>query len=104
MSQEQINTTKTVTPRQLTLAIVESVAARHGVTVGIVFERDGRPGARVRKVVEARHEAIAEVAAARPHWSYPALGRFFGGRDHTSVMHALKKLGRWKPRKAVRGG
>lgn len=98
---EHLNTFNTTTPRQFTLAIVESVAARHpGVTAAQILEQDGTPGARLRKVVAARHEAIAEVCEARPHWSYPTVGRFFGNRDHTSVMHALKKLGRWTPRKS----
>ena len=100
MSQEHLNTFAPTTPRQFTLAIVESVGARHDVTAAEILAQDGTPGARLRKVVAARHEAIAEVVEARPHWSYPTVGRFFGNRDHTSVMHALKKLGRWTPRKS----
>ena len=105
MSQDHINTKETLTPRQFTLLIVESVAARHGVSAADILRPDSmRAGdrfpTRTRKVVEARHEAMAEVAEARPHWSYPCLGNLFGGRDHTTVMSALKKLGRYKPRKS----
>lgn len=80
---------RSITPRQFTNAIVESVLVRHpGVTVADVFgpRRD-------RHIVAARFEAIAEVAAARPWWSYPTLGRIFGNRDHTTIMHALKRVG-----------
>jgi chromosomal replication initiator protein len=29
--------------------------------------------------------------------SYPSLGRLFGGRDHTTVIHAVEKIGRLMP-------
>lgn len=92
MSQEQLNTFAVTTPKQFTLAIVESVAARHNVSVKAIFGTS-----RMAHIVRARHEAMAEVVEARPHWSFPTVGRFFS-RDHTTVINALQKLGRWKPR------
>ncbi len=92
MSQEHLNTFAVTTPRQFTLAIVESVAARHGVPVWEILSPK-----RTQRVVRARDEAIAEVVEARPHWSYPTVGRLFG-RDHATVIHSLQKLGKWKPR------
>lgn len=92
MSQEQLNTFAVTTPKQFTLAIVESVAAKHNVSVREILSPE-----RTQRVVRARDEAIAEVVEARPHWSYPTVGRLFG-RDHTTVIHSLQKLGRWKPR------
>jgi chromosomal replication initiation ATPase DnaA len=89
---EHLNTFNTTTPRQFTLAIVESVAHRHGVPVKAIMSRD-----RHAHIIAARHEAIAEVVEARPYWSYPTVGKLFG-LDHTSVIHALQKLGKWKPR------
>ena len=78
-----------ITPKDFTLAIVESVVARHpGVTVADVFGP-----CRKRPIVNARFEAIAEIVEARPHWSYPTIGRLFN-RDHTTIMSALDRLGR----------
>ena len=100
-SAPQVNTPFTarpVTPKAFTLAIVESVAARHGVSVADIFGQ-----CRLKKIVIARHEAIVEVVEARPHWSYPEVARLFGGRDHTTIMHAVKKSGRAVPRKGAAG-
>jgi len=47
---------------------------------------------RNHRIVKARFEAIAAARAARPDLSTPALGRLFGGRDHTSILHALNKV------------
>ncbi|MBX3751922.1 MAG: hypothetical protein KF897_17725, partial [Opitutaceae bacterium] len=57
---------------------------------------------RTRHVVEARFEAIRLVRAARPDLSLPAIGRLFN-RDHTTILHALKRAGttvRPQPRRA----
>lgn len=91
-TQEHLNTFNTTTPRKFTLAIVESVAAKHNVPVSAILG-----DSRLRHIVAARHEAMAEVVEARPHWSFPTVGRLFG-RDHTTVISALQKLGKWKPR------
>lgn len=46
--------------------------------------------ARTREITQARHQAIRAVADARPDLSCVAIGRMFGGRDHTSVLHSLR--------------
>lgn len=92
MSQEQINTIQTIKPRQITQAIVESVASRHNVDPVAVFG-----DCRKRAVMLARRESMVEVHAARPHWSYPKIGMEFGGKDHTSVIHALRMAGVYQP-------
>ncbi len=47
---------------------------------------------RHRSIANARHVAIY-LCRQRLKCSYPELGRHFGHRDHTSVMHAVKKVG-----------
>ena len=46
---------------------------------------------RHRSIAQARHVAIY-LCRQRLKCSYPELGRHFGHRDHTSVMHAVKKV------------
>jgi len=78
------------TARQL----ARECAERHGFTY-----QDIIGGGRKKELVLARHEAMAAVyRALSPTWSLPKIGMFFGGRDHTTVIHALKKM------KARKGG
>lgn len=49
---------------------------------------------RQRHIVALRDEAIRIVADARPDISLPQLGRIFGGRDHTTIIHSLRKTKR----------
>lgn len=44
------------------------------------------------ETVMIRHIAMYLVHVERPDISYPAIGRWFGGRDHTTVMFAVKKI------------
>jgi chromosomal replication initiation ATPase DnaA len=72
-------------------AIIREVAAAHGVAVGDLLSRSV-----IRKTAAARHAAMQAVRARvviyhRPP-SMPQIGVWFG-RDHTSVVYALKKLG-----------
>jgi chromosomal replication initiation ATPase DnaA len=39
---------------------------------------------------------MAEIYVQCPGMSLPEIGRMFGGRDHTTVIHAIKKLGVWR--------
>ena len=68
--------------------IIPIVAERHNVTVA-----DIKGAGRSQKVVAARFEAIAEARRLRPDLSLTQLGRLFGKRDHTTIRHALIKMG-----------
>jgi hypothetical protein len=73
---------------------VRLVAYIWGVTV-----EDIMGSRRSAVLVSARHAAIYVVAKIT-EWSLPELGKRFGGRDHTTILHALKKIGASKPRRA----
>lgn len=50
---------------------------------------------RTHRIVEARHLVIWEIkTVVKPEISYPELGRLFGGRDHTSILHSVRKISR----------
>lgn len=68
--------------------IIALVAAKHGVMPG-----DIRGPSRNRRIVAARWDAIAQVRRMRPDLSLPVIGRMFGGRDHTTISHALRQMG-----------
>lgn len=62
------------------------IAQRHGFTL-----EDLRGPSRLRPLVHARQEAMAAIYA-RGNVSLPWVGRFFGGRDHTTVIHAIRQV------------
>jgi len=68
-----------------TKQLVAAIAKRHGVTFADIMGPCRRA-----KIVAARFEAIVAVAQVRYAWSLPQLGRFFGGRDHTTILHAIR--------------
>lgn len=74
------------TPRTGNIQIIRDIARKHGLSYADIIGPDRR-----QKVVMARHEAIHAVKKACPTKSLPELGRMFGGRDHTTILHALKK-------------
>lgn len=43
-----------------------------------------------KKLTRARHIAMG-VARDVTHYSFPELGRLFGGRDHATVIHGYRK-------------
>jgi chromosomal replication initiator protein len=74
-------------PHTVTVArIQDEVAAYFGVSV-----RDLLSQHRAGGIVLPRHVAIFLAVAHTDH-SYPAIGRFFGGRDHSTVMHAQRRI------------
>jgi len=70
-----------------TKQLVAAIAKRHGVTF-----QDIMGPCRRAKIVAARFEAIVAVAQVRYTWSLPQIGRFFGDRDHTTILHCIKKM------------
>lgn len=46
---------------------------------------------RARNIAWPRQIAMALAKETQPRLSLPAIGRAFGGKDHTTVMHALRR-------------
>ncbi len=82
-------------------AIIREISAATGsdVTVADVMGRS-----RYQYIVDVRHLAMVEVAKRFPWMSYPQMGRLFGGRDHSTIMHALRKFGALQKRIPGGGG
>jgi chromosomal replication initiator protein len=66
--------------------IVREVARGFNLDAGTLLAHNRRP-----HVCVARACAMAVVREATP-LSLPAIGRVFGGRDHTTVMHAIRRV------------
>jgi hypothetical protein len=74
---------------RLPLRAIQRAAARHyGVRVADLLS-----ARRTREVVGPRHVAMYLAKALTPR-SLPEIGRQFGGRDHTTVLHAVRKIDR----------
>lgn len=67
-------------------AIMETVARRYGLHAGDLLS-----GGRHPRLVLARQIAMY-VCRRHLGLSYPELGRAFGGKDHSTVIHAVKKI------------
>ena len=67
-------------------AVLDATARQFGLGVDAIIARDRRPAvARARKVaMYLARELTAE--------SLPAIGKGFGGRDHTTVLHAVRSI------------
>jgi len=76
------NTPRPVTPK----LILEATAEMFGLSID-----DLRGKSRSRPLVTARQIAMY-VLREMTDFSYPAIGREFGDRDHTTVMHAVTKI------------
>ena len=84
-------------PRQITpKVIMDSVASTFGFTV-----EDLCGTSRRRPLVTARQIGMY-VFRELTDFSYPAIAREFGGRDHTTVIHAVEKVsGLMKERRQI---
>jgi len=74
------------TSRTTPQAILESVSKRFKVDVKAILGTK-----RTKEVVLARQVAMY-LCREELGLSYPALGRLFGGKDHSTVLHAIKKI------------
>ena len=74
-------------PRRITpQMILEATAVSYGFTVDAICGPS-----RTRPLVTARQVAMYLVRNLTD-FSYPAIARVFGGRDHTTVIHAVEKI------------
>lgn len=72
-------------------AIIQDVATEHGLTIKELLS-----ACRARRLAYPRFDAMSRlraihIAPDRHRFSLPQIGRFFGGMDHTSVLHGLRK-------------
>ena len=73
--------------RQISVDVIQKrVAAHYGVRVSEMFS-----ARRARNIARPRQIAMY-LAKNLTSLSYPEIGRQFGGRDHTTVMHAVKTI------------
>jgi hypothetical protein len=67
--------------------VLEVLTSFPGVTV-----EDLKSSRRSRDIVLPRQIAMFEAYHRRKDLSLPSIGRWFGGRDHTTVLHAVRKI------------
>jgi chromosomal replication initiator protein len=65
--------------------ILKSTAEKHGLTVNDIL-----CGSRSVVLIHARQEAMYECARLTL-LSYPQMSRVFGGRDHSTIMHGIRR-------------
>jgi chromosomal replication initiator protein len=74
--------TRRITPQM----ILEATAISYGFSIDAICGPS-----RTRPLVTARQVAMY-LTRQLTDYSYPAIGRVFGGRDHTTVIHAVDKI------------
>jgi hypothetical protein len=74
-------------PPALAIRTIQRAVCQHfGVSLA-----DLMSSSRIQKVVLPRHIAIWLSRRLTPH-SLPAIGRHFGHRDHTTILHAVSRI------------
>jgi chromosomal replication initiator protein len=73
--------------KPITIADIERVVAEHYKLKGALL----RSKKRNKEIAHARHVAMY-LARTLTNASLPQIGKDFGGRDHTSVLHACNKI------------
>lgn len=68
-------------------SVVYRFAQKHGLT-----RADLIGPSRKKEIVEVRRQAIALVAQKFPEMSLKGIGRQFGKRDHTTILHMLRQV------------
>jgi chromosomal replication initiator protein len=74
-------------PRRVRIEDIQKVVARHFN----VSKSDLLSSRRTRTIVRPRQIAMYLAKMLTPR-SLPEIGRRFGGRDHTTVLHAVRKV------------
>lgn len=79
-------------PADFTRDLIEEVLWWHAVAGNPVTMQDIMSCSRISGVVYARGDCMRRIREVKK-WSYPRIGRYFGGMDHSSVMHACRRSG-----------
>jgi chromosomal replication initiator protein len=74
-------------PRRIRIEDIQKIVARHYN----VSKHDLLSARRTRTIVRPRQIAMYLAKVLTPR-SLPEIGRRFGGRDHTTVLHAVRKI------------
>ena len=73
-------------PRTKGSQIVREVCVKYNISMeDLISER------RHQKIVQPRQEAMYRLCT-ETDWSLPRIGRYLGGRDHTTVLHGKRKF------------
>lgn len=75
--------------RILVRSVIEAAARLEGLTVDELLSRD-----QSRAIARPRQRAMYVARRVRPDISLPRMGAIFGGRDHTTVFHAIEVVAR----------
>jgi len=72
-------------------SIILDVCRKHGVD-----PNDVMTASRMRPIVNCRNEIAWEIrnicaADGNPIFSFPQIGKYLGGRDHTTIIHAIRR-------------
>lgn len=73
--------------RILARDVLEFVAADHGLSLTVMLS-----ARRTRDLARPRQVAMYVMRTVCPHLSYPEIGRRMGGRDHTTILHGVRKI------------
>lgn len=79
--------TRSGEPKRIRIEEIQRVVARHYN----VSKQDLLSNRRTRAIVKPRQVAMYLAKMMTPR-SLPEIGRRFGGRDHTTVLHAVRKI------------
>ncbi len=71
--------------------IIQEAVDRYGYPARAI-----KGGCRIRLLVAVRQTTMSRAYVERPELSLTQLGRWFGGKDHTTVLHAIRKAQSWR--------
>jgi hypothetical protein len=75
-------------PMPLKIIMIQKAVAEHfGINRAMLLRRTNR-----RIIAFPRQVAMFMIHELLPQNSYPQIGRFFGGRDHTTVLYAVRSI------------
>lgn len=81
-------------PNRLTVAEIQTAVAEfYGLHPKTMRDPDRQLGSREPRISHPRQVAMFFARKLTP-MSYPEIGRRFGGRDHSTVIHAMRAVER----------